>query len=146
MTNGSLILYPNGDQVRVMHIRDGYAIQNAISEGFLVVVISGGKSDGVIKRLEYLGIKEIHTGIKDKSTTFKRICKQYKLEVKETLYMGDDYPDLETMKIAGLSCCPFDAAHEIREISDYVSAFKGGEGCVRDVIEQTLAVQDKWNK
>ena len=146
LTNGMVTLFNNGDQVRHMNTRDGYAIQYAIKNKYLVAIISGGNNDGVLKRLKFLGIKDIYLGCKEKNNAFEDLIKKYKLNQDNILYMGDDLPDLEVMKKVGVASCPNDAATEIKDISDYISIFKGGNGCVRDVIEQTLRVQDKWAK
>jgi 3-deoxy-D-manno-octulosonate 8-phosphate phosphatase (KDO 8-P phosphatase) len=69
---------------------------------------------------------------------------KYDIHLKNVLYMGDDIPDLPVMKMVGLPTCPNDAVQEIQQISKYISQKKGGKGCVRDVIEQVLKVQDKW--
>ena len=144
LTNGSLILVAGGEQARVMHIRDGYAIQHAVRNGFIVLILTGGKSEEVRTRLKNLGVKNIQLGCDDKLSALKDFLWQSELSEEEILYMGDDMPDLPAMKICGIASCPKDAAEEIKKISHYISPLKGGEGCVRDVIEQTMKAQGKW--
>ncbi len=144
LTNGSLILLPTGEQVRTMNIRDGYALQLAVKKGYKTAIISGGKSEAVKTRLTGLGITDVYLGIDDKVKTLNSIMKQYNINGENILYMGDDVPDFPAMKLCGIASCPADAATEIKEISIYISDKKGGEGCVRDVIEQTMRVQGKW--
>jgi len=144
LTDGSLILFPSGEQVRRMNIRDGYAMQLAIKRGYRIAVISGGKSEAVKSRLNGLGVNDIFLGIDDKEPVLNEIMGKYKLEPSGILYMGDDVPDLAAMKKCGIAACPADAVTEIKEISIYVSDKKGGKGCVRDVIEQTLRLHGKW--
>jgi len=144
LTNGSLTLMPNGEQVRTMNIKDGYALQLAIKKGYKIAIISGGKSEMVKQRLQGLGITDIYQGVQHKIENFKEFIAIYDLKPEEVLYMGDDMPDYEVMTKAGIATCPNDAVPEIKSICIYVSDKKGGEGCVRDVIEQTLKSQDKW--
>ena len=144
LTDGSLILMPTGEQVRTMNIKDGYAIQLAVGKGYQLAIISGGKSESVRTRLTGLGVKNIYLGVKDKAEAFDEFLLTHKLNPENVLYMGDDMPDLEVMRRTGVAVCPSDAVNEIRSICVYVSDKKGGEGCVRDVIEQVMRVQQKW--
>lgn len=144
LTNGSVTLMPNGEQVRVMNIKDGYALQLAVKKGYKVIIISGGKSEMVRTRLNGLGITEVYLGIHNKIDTYKEVLEIHGIEADEILYMGDDMPDYEVMKRVGVPTCPQDAAQEIKDLSIYISGKKGGEGAVRDVIEQVMKVQDKW--
>ncbi|CAN5578265.1 HAD-IIIA family hydrolase [soil metagenome] len=144
LTDGSLILLPTGEQVRKMNIRDGYAMQLAVKKGYRIIIISGGKSEAVKTRLNGLGINDVYLGIDDKVSKLNELVAVHKLNTGNILYMGDDVPDLASMKLCGIASCPADAAPEIKEISIYVSGKKGGEGCVRDVIEQVIRLHDKW--
>lgn len=143
LTNGSLIVMP-GELYRVMNIRDGFALKEAVDKGYIVAVISGGKSESVRVRLANLGIQEIFLGVEYKSEVMDELMARHKLKKEEILYMGDDLPDYEVMKKAGVPCCPADAAPEIAQLSVYTSPQKGGEGCVRDVIEQVMRLHGKW--
>ncbi len=144
LTDGKLLVMPDGDFLRTMNIRDGYAMQLAIKKGYHIFIISGGHSKGVPIRLARLGIKEVHMGTVDKLSTLKNLISQYKLSHDQILYMGDDIPDIEAMKTCSIPCCPADAAHEVVEHCIYVSKVNGGQGCVRDIIEQTLRAQSNW--
>jgi 3-deoxy-D-manno-octulosonate 8-phosphate phosphatase (KDO 8-P phosphatase) len=130
--------------VRRMHIRDGYALQLAVKQGYRVVVISGATSDMVINRLTRLGVTDIHMGVHDKAAVMQEYLQRYALKQEETLFMGDDMPDLEVMQQCGLPCAPADACAEIQAISRYISPARGGEGCVRDVIEKVLKLNGHW--
>ena len=144
LTDGSVTLMPDGEQVRIMNIKDGYALQLAVKQGYKVVVISGGRSEMVRKRLNGLGITDIYLGVHAKLDTFKEYLEIYNVDPQEVLYMGDDIPDYEVMKHIGVPTCPADAAQEIKDISIYISQRNGGKGAVRDVIEQVLRLQGKW--
>src|SRR5205085_725784 len=130
---------------RTMNIKDGYAMQLAVKKGYHLAIISGGKSEGVPKRLERLGITDIHTGVKNKMEVYTSLKIKHAITDDQILFMGDDIPDLEIMKQAGIATCPNDACIEIKNISIYRSLQKGGEGCVRDVIEQVLRLHNKWS-
>jgi len=145
LTNGGLIIYPDGKFLRQMNAKDGYAMKLAIHHGYTVAVITGGREENIKSRLEKLGVKEVFLGANDKLPILKKFIKKYNFTKQEIMYMGDDIPDLEALKYVGLSCCPKDAAYDIKYICDYISNKKGGDGCVRDIIEQTLRVTNKWN-
>ncbi|MBT3587375.1 MAG: HAD hydrolase family protein [Flavobacteriaceae bacterium] len=144
LTDGSIIVATNGDMYRKMHTKDGYALKTAVDKGFNVCIISGGNNEGVRLRLKGLGIKDVHLGVHHKTETMNTYLGENSILKEQVLYMGDDIPDLQVMKEVGLPCCPQDAVQEIKRISTYVSHKKGGKGCVRDVIEQVLKVQNKW--
>lgn len=145
LTNGIVTITTSGEMIRAMNIKDGYALKTAVNAGYNVCIISGGTNEGVRKRLEGLGIKSIYLGIHNKIEIFNEYVRDNNIKPEQILYMGDDIPDFPVMKEIGLPCCPKDAAPEIQDISTYVSHKKGGNGCARDVIEQVLKVQGKWN-
>lgn len=145
LTDGSITVTTEGEMLRTMSIKDGFALKTAVDAGFNVCIISGGSNEGVRKRLAGLGIKDIYLGAHNKIEQLNAYLKQYNIKTSQTLYMGDDIPDYPVMKLVGLPCCPQDAVAEIKGISKYVSHKGGGKGAVRDVIEQVLKVQDKWN-
>ncbi|MCH3882650.1 MULTISPECIES: KdsC family phosphatase [Tenacibaculum] len=145
LTNGIVTIMPDGEMIRNMNIKDGYALKSAVNAGFNVCIISGGTNEGVRTRLANLGIKDIYLGAHDKIKQYNELVEKYNLKPENVLYMGDDVPDFPVMKLVGMPCCPNDAAREIQQVSKYISDKKGGEGCVRDVIEQIMRVQGKWN-
>ncbi len=134
----------NAQPVRTANIKDGYALQLAAKSGLELAVITGGRSEAVRTRYVGLGFKSVFMGVSVKITCFEDWLEESGLKPEEVLYMGDDVPDYEVMKLCGCPCCPADAAHEIKEIALYVSDRAGGEGCVRDVVEQVLRAQGKW--
>ena len=145
LTNGMLTIMPSGELVRHMNVKDGYAMKIALNQGFRVCIISGGTNEAVRSRLAALGIEDIYLGAHDKIKQYNEIVEKYNLSAENVLYMGDDITDLPVMQKVGLASCPNDAVPEIQNASKYISNIKGGEGCVRDVIEQVLKVQGKWN-
>jgi 3-deoxy-D-manno-octulosonate 8-phosphate phosphatase (KDO 8-P phosphatase) len=144
MTDGKLILLHDGQPLRTANVKDGYALQLARRLGYRVVIISGGISKSVENRFDNLRITDVFLGISDKTEVFKNYLKENNLTADQVIYMGDDIPDYRVMKMAGVPVCPADASEEIKNISVYISDKKGGEGCVRDIIEQVLKVQGKW--
>jgi len=144
LTDGTLLVLRDGLQARQMHVKDGFGLQMAMKNGYNVFVVSGGVSEESRKRLEYLGIKEIHIGIGDKTKFVSDILKNKKIKWEEVLYMGDDLPDIPLMAKVGLSACPADAVNEVKSIAKYISPINGGWGCVRDVIEKVLKTNDHW--
>ena len=145
LTDGSLLLLSDEQQVRIMNIRDGYALQLAVKMGYRVVVISGGTSDAVKVRLDKLGVKDCFLKVDNKKQKLKEYIAVHKLKWDDTLFMGDDIPDYTCMQLAGLPCCPADAAPEIKQISRYISPIAGGKGCARDVIEKVLKLNGHWD-
>ena len=145
LTDSSVHVSQNGDMLRIMNIRDGFAMKAAVESGYNVCIISGGSNEGVRIRLQNLGVSEIHLGSSDKVKTFKEYTENYKISPEQVLYMGDDIPDYHVMQLVGLPTCPQDAVAEIKAISKYISHKNGGKGAVREVIEQVMKVQGKWN-
>ena len=145
LTNGTLLVMPGGLMARTMNIKDGYAIQLAIKKGYKIWVISGGNSEEVKERLNRLGVEEVYMKVSDKAELLKELAILTKIELANILYMGDDMPDYEAMKLVGIASCPADAVNEIKSISQYKAIAKGGEGCAREVIEKTLKQNDHWD-
>lgn len=137
-------LNSSGEPMRTANIKDGYAIQLALKQGIRIAIMTGGTAENIRQRYENLGVKDIYMGCAVKINTYEAFVKMYGLENEETIYMGDDIPDYEVMTICGCPCCPSDACSDIKSISTYISQYKGGQGCCRDVIEQVLRVQGKW--
>jgi len=144
LTDGTVILQPDGEALRTANVKDGYALQLAVKKGYNVAIISGGNSASMHKRFEALKIKDFFLGVENKIEVLNNYLKDKNIQAENVLYMGDDIPDHKPMEIVGVPCCPSDAVPEIKKISIYISFHNGGKGCVRDVIEQTLKLQDKW--
>lgn len=136
--------HPNGEPMRTVNIKDGYAMQHAVKCGLILAIITGGKTEAVRVRYEALGLKDVILGASVKIKTYEALKAKYNLKDEEILYMGDDIPDYEVMSLCGLPCCPADAAPEIKAISKYISHKNGGMGCGRDVVEQVLKAQGMW--
>ena len=145
LTDGSVHLTPSGEMLRIMNIRDGFAMKAAVESGYHVCIISGGSNEGVKIRLKNLGITDIYLGSPNKVETFQEYIDVYSIKPEQVLYMGDDIPDYHVMQLVGMPTCPQDASPEIKAISKYISHKNGGKGAVREIIEQVMKVQNKWH-
>jgi len=146
LTDGSIIALASGEQARNFCIKDGYGIERALLAGYTVAIISGGNQEGVKKRLEFLKIKHIYLGSKNKIDDLNHLCESTGLKPEELLYMGDDLPDYDVMQLTGIPCAPADATDEIKQISKYICKLPGGKGCAREAIEMVMKAQDTWRK
>ncbi len=146
LTDGSLLLFSDGQMVRSMNTKDGYAIQLAIKKGYSVIVISGGGDMEAVKiRLNKLGVAEVYFQAHNKKEVLDNFLQAKGIQLAEVLFMGDDIPDHPAMKEVGLPCCPADAVAEIKNIAKYIAAMPGGKGCVREVIEKVLKLNGHWD-
>ena len=137
-------LHPSGEPMRIVNIKDGYALQFAAKMGYPIAIITGGRTEAVRKRFEGLGLNHVYMGAAVKIEIFKKWLDECGLRPDEVMYMGDDIPDLECMREVGIPVCPADAAAEVIEASRYVSEFRGGEGAVREIVEQVLRARGDW--
>jgi 3-deoxy-D-manno-octulosonate 8-phosphate phosphatase (KDO 8-P phosphatase) len=144
LTNGNLLLTESGEQLRQFNIKDGYALQLAVKRGIKIAALSGARSKGVEHRLRGLGIQDVFLGLDSKIEVYQNYLAQNNLASEEVLFVGDDIPDLQVMRLVGLAVCPADAVEEIKAISHYISPKNGGEGCVRDIVEKVLKIQNLW--
>ena len=146
LTDGSVLVLPDGLMARSMNIKDGYALQLAVKKGYRVLVISGGNSPEVKDRLLKLGVTGTWMQVSDKTALLHDIMQKEGISKEQVLYMGDDIPDLQVMQLAGLPCCPADAVEEIKAISVYISPISGGKGCVREVMEKVMKLRGDWSE
>lgn len=146
LTDGSIQITSKGELLRTMNVKDGYALKTALQSGYNVCIITGGSNEGVKNRLKGLGITDIYLGAHHKEAPLEEYLDLYDIEPENALYMGDDMPDIPPLKMVQLATCPQNAVAEVKAICDYVSHKNGGDGCVRDIIEQVLKVRGDWNK
>ncbi len=145
-TDSNILITESGDMLRTMSTRDGQAVRYALDAGYKVIIITKGFSEGVRKRFEFLGVTQVYDKLKEKTAALQDAFDKYQLEKEMVLYMGDDLPDLPVMRMCGIASCPIDAVPELIAEAHYISAYKGGHGCVRDVIEKTMRLHSKWPK
>ncbi len=147
LTDGSVTVFNDGSQIRRFNIKDGWAVAKCVKLGYDVVVISAGRDESVIKRLEYLGVKEINIAVTNKLEFFQSYIDDNKWDLSDCLYVGDDMADYQVMKQPSVfSVCPQDAADDILSVSNYICAKNGGYGAVREVLEKMLKIQDNWTE
>ena len=144
LSRETILLSSDGEPLRTVNIKDGYAIQLAQKMGLRIAILTGGNTHAIELRYAGLGVKDIYMGCAVKVKTYREFLEKYQLSAEEVIYVGDDIPDYEVMRLCGCPCCPADACPDIKEISTYVSSRKGGDGVGRDVIEQVLRTQGKW--
>lgn len=144
LTDGTVLVTSEGEMLRTMSIKDGYAIKVAIQKGFKVCIITGGTNEGVKKRLQGLGVTDFYLGSHNKVDALDEYLDIYDIPRQEVLYMGDDIPDVPAMQQVALPCCPQNAVPEVKRVAKYISHINGGQGCVRDVVEQVLKVKGHW--
>ena len=144
LSTETISLAEDGTPLRTVNIKDGYAIQLAMKMGLRIAIITGCKIESVRKRYEGLGMEDIYLGAAVKIKTYEEFLTKYGIKDEEVMFMGDDVPDMEILRRVGCPVCPKDACHEVKKLCRYISDKKGGYGCGRDVIEQTLKAQDKW--
>ncbi len=144
LTDGKIIVMPDGQWVRSTNIKDGYAIQLAVKSKLIIAVITGSHDVGIASRLLKLGVTEFYQQVKSKSEALSSLMHKYNMGSDDVLFMGDDMPDLEAFEIAGIKACPSNAAAELLAKADFISTKIGGDGCVREVLEKILKVNGKW--
>jgi 3-deoxy-D-manno-octulosonate 8-phosphate phosphatase (KDO 8-P phosphatase) len=144
LTDGTVLIAGDGDYARRMNVKDGYALQLARKKGYAIMIISGSDAPAVDVRMRKLGINDVHMKVTDKLKYLVEYMSANDFDRSQVLFMGDDMPDIEAMQYAGLACCPSDAVPEAKEVAHYISPFKGGDTCVRDVIEKVLKQNNHW--
>ena len=140
----TITLSSEGEPLRTVNIKDGYAIQLAQKMGLRIAILTGANTNAIRKRYEGLGVEDIYMKAAVKIKIYQGFLEKYNLKDDEIIYVGDDIPDYEVMKQCGCPCCPADACPDITSISLYISDKAGGMGCGRDIIEQVLRTQEKW--
>ncbi len=144
LTDGKVHVTNEGDMLRIMSIKDGYAIKAALESGYNICIISGGSNEGVRIRLSNLGVKDIYLGVSNKVEVLEKYLAENNIATEHVLYMGDDIPDYHVMQKVALPTAPQDASSEIKKIAKYISHKNGGEGAVRETIEQVMKTQQRW--
>lgn len=139
-----ILVHPSGELMRTMNAKDGYALQYALKKQYPIAIITGGVNELVRERFLRIGIADIYMRSAIKINDLQHFCQKYQLQPEHVLYMGDDVPDMECLHHVGIGACPADAATDAKRVANYISDLKGGEGCVRDVIEQVLRVRGHW--
>ncbi|MFV0539502.1 MAG: KdsC family phosphatase [Dysgonomonas sp.] len=144
LSPNSIPLSLTGEPMRMVNIKDGYAINLAVKNGYSVAIITGADTENIKVRFSRLGVKDIYMKSRVKITDLNDYMQKTGFKPEEILYSGDDLPDYHVMEVVGLAVAPADAAPEIKGVAQYISHCKGGDGVARDVIEQVMKAQGKW--
>lgn len=145
LTNGLVHLIED-QMCRSLNSKDAYAIQYARKMNYKIFIITGGDSIDIQNRLLELGATEVRLKSHNKVAVYNELKEKYQLVDEHVLYMGDDIPDIPLLKMVGLAACPADSSVDVLQNTIYQSPLKGGEGCVREIMEQVMRVQEKWMK
>jgi 3-deoxy-D-manno-octulosonate 8-phosphate phosphatase (KDO 8-P phosphatase) len=144
LTDGVVIVHADGTESKGFHIRDGAAIVWAQRAGLPVGLLSARASLATTQRAAQLAVHLVQQGVPSKHAGFEQILRDAEVEEQFVAYMGDDLLDLPVLRRAGLSAAPADAAAEVRDAVHWVSAARGGQGAVRELIELVLRAQGRW--
>ena len=143
-TNGEVLITTKGEFLRKFNMKDGLAVVRAVEKNYPIAIISAGRGEQVEARMKMLGITHIYMQQHNKLEKLNEFAEEIGIPLSQITYMGDDYPDLESIKAVRLGVAPADAADDIKAAAAYTSAFNGGQGCVRDIIEQVLRARGDW--
>lgn len=133
-----------GMPMRMVNIKDGYALQLAVKYGLKIAIITGAREEAIRKRYQMLGIQDVFLSAGVKLPVLQSWMKDNGLSPEQVAYMGDDIPDLQCLRYVGLPCAPHDAAWEVKQTARYISPFTGGYGCGRDLIRQIMSARGEW--
>ena len=146
LTDGTVLLMPDGREAKSFHIRDGLGVVLAHRVGLRTGLISGRKSEAVVRRAGELGMAIVYQGIDDKLAALREIIGAERIEPHQVAYMGDDVSDLGVMSEVGLSAAPADAPMEVRNQAFMITTTPGGHGCLREFIEAILKARGDWER
>jgi len=146
LTDGTILVFSSGEELKAYHVRDGMGILMAHLVGLKTGVITGKTSPALEKRAAKLQLDEIHQGIMDKKSILADICQRHHLQPTEIAYIGDDLGDLEVLKRVGLAGAVADAHPQVKNVCHFIATKPGGRGAVREFIDFILTAQDKWEE
>ena len=144
LTDGRLHVGVEGELFKSFHVHDGLAVKLAQSAGIRIGVLSARSSEIVARRAAEVGIEVIAQGHEDKGAAFEQLRLRLGLDAGAIAYVGDDLQDLAVLGRVGLSAAPADAVEAVRSAVDYVTGARGGEGCVRELVERLLVARGVW--
>ena len=146
MTDGSIMLLPDGREAKAFHVRDGLGIVLAHHAGLRTGLVSGRASEAVARRAKELGMTVVRQGVRDKGAALREILAEQGLEARQVAYIGDDLNDLPILAAVGLAAAPADAPHEVRAAAYMVLSNTGGHGCLREFVEAILRASGDWER
>ncbi|MBX2861051.1 MAG: HAD hydrolase family protein [Vampirovibrio sp.] len=143
MTNGQLIYTSGGEEMKVFNVKDGQGINLLVKAGLQVAMITARTSPINQRRAEELGIQHVYQNEKNKAGALSQLAERLGLSLDEVAYMGDDWPDVAPLQLAGLPCCPKNAIAEVKLVCRFMTRAKGGKGAVRELADLILKSQGK---
>jgi 3-deoxy-D-manno-octulosonate 8-phosphate phosphatase (KDO 8-P phosphatase) len=143
LTDGGVFYGRDGEVMKRFNIRDGMGVERLREIGVEVGIITGEKSESVVRRAEKLRIEMVHLYCKDKPAVLKEIMEEHRFQTDEIAYIGDDVNDLEVMKLVGLSAAPSDAVPQVREVANYICRRPGGHGAFRELAELIITAKEE---
>lgn len=146
LTDGKIYYDSNGNEMKAFNAKDGMAISQAVKLGINIAIITGRESEIVSKRAEELGVKYVFQGVHNKLEVLFNIMKELNILRKNVMFIGDDINDLECINNVGIGACPKDSVKEVQVSCKYISKYNGGNGAVREIVENVLREQGKWDK
>ncbi len=135
---------PDGEPMRMVNVKDGYAMQLAAKSGILMAIISGARGDSLRTRFEKLGLCDIYLNCSHKLPVLQKWMEANRLSPEEVAFVGDDIPDLPALKAVGLAVAPRDAAAEVKQIATFITGANGGYGVARELLEELLKIKGHW--
>lgn len=141
LTDGKILYDSAGTELKAFNVKDGLGISLALRAGLELGIITARKSPMVERRAQELGIRHLFQATKIKLPAFEALTSKLGLEAEQVAYIGDDLPDLPSLRLAGLACCPADAVQAVRKVCHLISDYRGGDGAVRDILEFILESQ-----
>ncbi len=144
LSPSTIPLSPEGEPLRMVSIKDGYALQLAVKKGLKIAIITGGNTKAVDVRFRGLGIDDVFLGSSMKLPILQQWMEDNGLNADEVAFVGDDIPDIQAMQQVGLAVAPADAADEVKRVASYISPKQGGYGVGREILEQVMKAQGLW--
>lgn len=146
MTDGGILGTETGELYRVYDAKDGFGLRMASMNGFIMGIITGGRSESILQRGLKMGFEpqDIYLHSRNKIDDFNDFCSRHSLSPEEVMYFGDDIPDICIMEVCGIAACPADAVEEVKEIADYISDRPGGKQFIRQTLEMVMRLQGRW--
>lgn len=144
LSPSTIPLSPEGEPLRMVSIKDGYALQLAVKKGLKIAIITGGNTKAVDVRFRGLGIDDVFLGSSMKLPILQQWMEDNGLSADEVAFVGDDIPDIQAMQRVGLAVAPADAADEVKRVASYISPKQGGYGVGREILEQVMKAQGLW--
>ncbi len=143
LTDGKIIYSNSGDETKHFNVKDGLAISSWIRMGHQAAIITGRRSELVERRAKELGITHLHQGIKDKATLLKELSEELNIQLRNLAAIGDDLNDYKMLSMVGIAFTPKNGSKHLKSVVNRVCEADGGEGAVREMIEELFEVNDE---